>query len=414
MLQQYFRRSRVRARIEANLLGPALVRLTSELGDRGYALGTIQVYVQAAEHFGAWLSLHGVAIARVTPALIAEFLDSRDVGVIPRDAKTVRAALRHLLRVLTSMGLVWVRTLDGRSALSGEMGDFRRHMETTCGLATATCNYRIRYAAEFLAWKFGGRRLNSAALRPSDFVDYLRTRALGLKPQSVQVIASSLRCYLKWLELLGRADERLKRAVPGIPCWRLATLPRLLSDKQVAGLLKAFDLSTASGLRDHAMALCFLELGLRAGEVARIELEDIDWRGGILRIGESKTRRGRVLPLPRRTGRAIAAYLRKGRPDTTSQSLFVRHRVPLGQPMVAELVRGAMRRAYAKAGCPADWTGTHLLRHTAATRMIEGGASLKQIADVLGHQSIDSTMIYTKVDLPALRRVSLPWPEGRP
>jgi site-specific recombinase XerD len=191
----------------------------------------------------------------------------------------------------------------------------------------------------------------------------------------------------------------------------LAKLPRSLSDEQVRALLAAFDKSTATGLRDHAIALCFLELGLRAGEVAAIELDDIDWEAGTLRIAEGKSHRGRMLPLPKASGRAIVSYLRKGRPATLTRSLFVRHRVPAGKAMAAELVRGAMRRAYAKGGLPAEWTGTHLLRHTAATRMIQGGASLKQIADVLGHQSIDTTMIYTKVDVPALRMVSMPWPE---
>jgi integrase len=177
-------------------------------------------------------------------------------------------------------------------------------------------------------------------------------------------------------------------------------------------LLRVFDTSTASGLRDCAIALCLLKLGLRAGEVAAIKLDDFDWTDGTLRIVGGKTGRERLLPLPKCLGKAIVSYVRKGRPVTRSRSLFVRHRVPTGEPMVAELVRGAMRRAYAKAGFPAQWTGTHMLRHTAATRMIEAGASLKEIADVLGHQSLDTTVIYTKVNLPALMRVSMRWPGG--
>ena len=117
-------------------------------------------------------------------------------------------------------------------------------------------------------------------------------------------------------------------------------------------------------------------------------------------------------PLAHRSGQSIATYLKDGRPLTESDALFVRYSVPKGTPLTAELVRGAMRRAYARAGFPKEWTGTHLLRHTAATLMQQGGASLKAVADVLGHRSIDTTIVYTKVDVPALRTVALPWPEA--
>jgi len=160
------------------------------------------------------------------------------------------------------------------------------------------------------------------------------------------------------------------------------------------------------------MALLMSEMGLRASEVAHLELSDIDWRGATLTVRGLKACRDRVLPLAQRSGHSIAAYLKSGRLPTDARSLFVRHSMPKGFPLSAELVRCAMRRAYARAGFPKEWTGTHLLRHTAATRMQQGGASLKEVADVLGHRSIDTTIIYTKVDIPALRSVALPWPEA--
>jgi site-specific recombinase XerD len=149
--------------------------------------------------------------------------------------------------------------------------------------------------------------------------------------------------------------------------------------------------------------------------VAGLELKDIDWRQSILTIRAGKTRRAGILPLTKRCGQAIADYLRHGRPAASRCArLFVRHTLPVGSGLCAEHVRGAMRRGYARAGLPSQWTRTHLLRHTCATRMHQRGATLKEIADILGHHCLDTTAIYTKVHLPALCGVTLPWPEVMP
>ena len=143
---------------------------------------------------------------------------------------------------------------------------------------------------------------------------------------------------------------------------------------------------------------------------AALRLHDVDWSEGRLLVPATKTRRGRELPLPVAVGRALAAYIRQGRPRTTSDRLFIRIGVLEGEPIDAAGVRTATRLAYARAGLPARYTGTHRLRHTAATRLARTGASIKAIADVLGHASLDSAAIYAKVDLPRLRAVALPWP----
>ena len=153
-----------------------------------------------------------------------------------------------------------------------------------------------------------------------------------------------------------------------------------------------------------------LNLGLRSGEVAFLELTDIDWRRSIIRLRCNKNRMSRELPLMHRCGNALADYLQWGRPESLSQKVFVRHSTPSGYDLSSENVRGAMRRAYKRAGLPQEWTGTHILRHTAATRMFNNGASLKEIADVLGHQSIDTTIIYTKVNTVAMKTVCQAWP----
>jgi site-specific recombinase XerD len=184
----------------------------------------------------------------------------------------------------------------------------------------------------------------------------------------------------------------------------------VLTDEQLGALLVSFDRSTAVGKRDYAMALCMTDLGLRVSEVVGLKLRDIDDSNQTIRMEAGKSRRERVLPMTPRLRRAIRGYLRHGRLQTTDTHLFVRHRLPFGTAVSRELVRGVIRRAYAVVpGCE-TWTGTHRLRSTTASRLLRAGSSLKQIADILGHRSIDTTAVYAKVDWDRLSAVALPWP----
>jgi len=162
------------------------------------------------------------------------------------------------------------------------------------------------------------------------------------------------------------------------------------------------------------MVRCLAYLGLRAGEVAQLSIDDIDWRAGTLCIPRGKTRRASVLPLLAKIGQALVSYLRAGRPKTSERRIFVRHLIPKGAAINSGVVRNATRRAFERSGLNVPSRGTHVLRHTAGTLMIQWGATLKEIADVLRHRNINTTMIYAKVDIPTLASVSMPWPEVRP
>jgi integrase len=230
----------------------------------------------------------------------------------------------------------------------------------------------------------------------------------------MQVLGGALRSYLRFRALSCEDRvEALVAAVPRTADWRLATVPANLTPEEVALFLGAFDRDGVAGQRSYAMARCLLDMGLRAGEVAGIQLDDLNWSAGTLTIGRAKSRRADVLPLPAPTGKAIVQYLRESRPQSTNRSLFLRHRAPFNAPITAEFVRGAVRRAFALCGLDDRFSGTHVLRHTAATRMRCAGATLKEIADVLRHRSLDTTTIYSKVDLPRLASVAAPWPGGQ-
>jgi integrase len=198
----------------------------------------------------------------------------------------------------------------------------------------------------------------------------------------------------------------------GVVCspahWSLASLPRSLSPAEVERLLGSFTPEVPSARRGYAMVRCALDLGLRAGEIARLALADIDWRAGTVTLRQTKSRRQDILPLPETTGRALADYLRYERPTTRNPALFVRRRAPHDQPISLHAVRRLIGLAYRRIGL--THTRTHALRHTLARRLVEQGSSIKEVADVLRHRSLNTSLIYAKVDRPRLTAVALPWP----
>ena len=175
--------------------------------------------------------------------------------------------------------------------------------------------------------------------------------------------------------------------------------------------LCCFDRATPIGRRDYAIALCFTELALRANEVAALTLEDVDWRASTLRLRQTKQRRERLLPLPSRTARALAAYLQRGRPTVAHRVVFVSHWAPRGRPLSTDGVRNVIGRAFARCGIEA--TGPHMLRRSWATLAHQRGAGLKLIADILGHRSLETTAPYAQVHFEELRQAALPWPRTR-
>jgi site-specific recombinase XerD len=222
-----------------------------------------------------------------------------------------------------------------------------------------------------------------------------------------------LRSLLRWLQFCGHAPTDLIAAIPSFRRWRHTAIPLPLSDEQYQAFLATFDRTTPVGRRNYALAVCLGDLGLRVGEVADVMVDDLDWVAGTLQIPTGKTRRGRVLPLPQRVRQAIEEYIHNGRPASADPHLFLRHRCPAGIGVSRELVRGVVRRAFATvAGCERQ-NGTHVLRRTAATRLHRAGADLKQVADLLGHRSIDTTALYAKVDRERLSAVALPWPTSQ-
>jgi site-specific recombinase XerD len=401
---------RVVQRLKASPDAATIQSFLTYLHERGHARLTIQEYVHAVEVFLRSRRRRREPLASVDEAVVRVFACRRRSQQCPR--ASVHAALRHLLRHLKHEGVTIPRSSAANPAMERIVAQYDAYLRDAGGLAPATRLYRRRYAREFIQSVFGEKPVRWERIRSTHVRSFIAGYSQDGHFSAAQVAAGSLRSFLRWLRLQGHTGIQLIAAVPRCPRWRLAGLPTAMTDKQLRTFLKTFPRSTPSGRRNYAMAVCMTDLGLRVGEIAALTLADLDESAGTLRLTAGKSRRDRVLPMPRKVRQAIIRY-RRDRPRTSDPHLFVRYRVPIGGGVSRELIRGVVRLAYAQvAGCE-KWTGTHVLRHTAASRLHRAGADIKRVADILGHLSIDTTAIYTKIDLDRLAKVALPWPAAQ-
>lgn len=289
---------------------------------------------------------------------------------------------------------------------------YKQHLRRTRGLREQTLHGYEQFIRLFIRAALEDDPIDPRRLSPSDVVEFVASIRGRFSPRSMKTVRTALRSFFRYLLVEGLCSKRLAAAIPAVAHWRLSALPRCLSEQQLAQVLASFDVSTPCGYRNRAIVLCLSSLGLRPREVADLRLEDIDWRGGTIHLRARKTRQCAVLPLPREAGSAIVTYLRQERPRTKERRLFVQHLASRrGEPISSQAVSAVVVRVLRRAEVEPPIAGAYVLRHTLASRMVRRGASLKEVADFLGHRCLDTTAIYAKLDLPALREVALPWPE---
>jgi integrase/recombinase XerD len=390
---------------------------TTTLQQRGYAPTAIQAYKRAVEHFIVW-SASDSEYFEIGEGSIRRFLNEHlgaceCLGRQQRGKVTCLSALRHLQAILRADGGLPPAPSSFPGFVIAELQDYCVHARDVCGLASATLVSRRQWIGRFLTHAFPSGSLELSRVDAKGVRDFFVAQCQGFEPGSARVVACCIRSYLRF-RALQHADpvEALIAAIPTAARWPLAALPKYLGPDELTQLMSAFDDDNPQHRRDYAIVRCLADLGLRSCEVAALRLNDIDWKTGTVTIRSAKSHRVDVLPLPANTGQAIANYLRGGRPSTKSRDVFVRHRAPLDVPIDTNVVRSVVRQAAARGGLASRLHGPHRLRHTAATCMLQGGATLKEIADVLRHRSLDTTAIYAKVDLPRLSSIAQPWPGG--
>lgn len=297
--------------------------------------------------------------------------------------------------------------------IAEELRCYDEHLRDVRGLAAGTRKGRLRVVGLLLQDKFKGRAIEIGKLRPDDIRQFLAAQLGAHRSAShASHLAATLRSYLRYRTICGDQVGKLTAVISNPVHWKLASLPRALKPEEVERLLNSFMAARRWPKRGYAIVRCALDLGLRSGEIAHLMLDDIDWRVGTVIIRGTKSLRQDIMPLPMETGQALADYLQHERPATSNPAIFVRQKEGQDHPITSMAIQKVIKRACRRIGLP--HSSAHALRHTLACRLVENGSSLKEVADVLRHRSLNSTLIYAKLDTPKLSTVALPWPGSKP
>jgi integrase len=374
----------------------------------GYTSISASMQLQLMAHTSRWLSANDLGPEHLTDSRVDEFLEVRR-----SEGHTHLLSPRGMAPLLEHLRGVGASPPAGRgkpaSAAEQLLADYGAYLLTERGFAPSTALRYVGSARPFLAQRQTGADgvLCLENLSPREITQFVLRECGWRTAGSGKCAVVRLRSLLRFLHVAGRAPD-LAWAVPSGPSWRLASLPKGITRREVAALLASCDRRTAAGRRDFAILTVLVRLGLRCGEVARLELGDVDWRAGEIVVrgkGCSEER----LPLPADVGEAVVGWLWRGRPHCGCDRVFTRLLAP-HRGLSANAVSSVVESASVRAGLPP--IRAHRLRHTAATEMLQAGAGLMEVGQVLRHRSPVSTAIYAKVDHAALFELALPWPGG--
>jgi integrase/recombinase XerD len=385
-------------------LRPYVDSFWAELQCQRYSPLSARNLLRVSAHFSRWLAARRLTVEELSEDRVALFMAHRrrqgyTQFLTPR-------ALRPLLEHLGRRGLVIHPAPLIETSTDRLVSAYREYLASERCLNARTIRSYTEFARQFAEKRFGRREPTWDQLTPADVTEFVRHESRRCSTGYCKLKVTWLRSFLRFLQLRGDISRDLASCVPAVAGWRLAWLPKGLEPDQVERLVGSADPSTDIGRRDAAIIRLLVRLGLRASDVAALELDDLDWRAGEMVVC-GKSRRQSRLPLPHDVGKAIAAYLRRGRPPSPTRNVFLWSHapyLPLSRSGVVAVARDALHRAGIATG------GARLLRQTVATQLLRQGGSLSEIAHVLRHRHIDTTAIYAKVDLSSLQTLVQPWP----
>ena len=400
--------------LRSGRIGPHLHSFAKSLVSTGYTHLTVNSYIGSVAHFGWWCDKQDIAIEEIKEKTVDQFGAHRCGCPGNRIQKFV--SKKYLNRVcrfvnyLQKQGIIKSTGCNPIDRSQPELAKFRDWLTQNRGLSKHTIDRYERLVNRLLpALGRDPGIYNADKIRQVVFKEVSRCS----RPQAKTII-TALRTYLRFLSTEGACEPNLVNAVPTIPEWRLSSMPRYLNEDSIERLISSCDTSTPHGVRDRAVLLLLSRLALRAGDVAAMCIDDIDWFDGTVRV-QGKGRREVRLPLPQDVGDSILEYLENVRPKVQIEKIFLCVNAPYrpfaSSASVSDIVRSALCRAGVE---NAPSKGANLLRHSAATMMLRTGATLEGISAVLRHRSLDMTAYYAKVDVKMLQTVTQPWPGGAP
>jgi integrase/recombinase XerD len=379
----------------------------SHLAELGYTASPIKKHLQLLAHLDRWLGEEAVPLAGLDEAAAKPFFERR--RQMGRSNLLTTQALVPLLGYLRDVGAV-VEPLqrDEDGPQGAVLGRFRVYLVSERGVVEGTARFYLHVARLFVSRR--GQEEDLDRLVASDITSFVASACAGRSISSARQVVSALRCFLRFLQFEGLVTPALDQAVLSVAGWD-PSLPRGASPEQVEAILDCCDRASAMGLRDYAILAMLARLGLRDGELVALELDDIDWRAGDVRLTRKGGRLDR-LPLTAEAGAAVAGYLAHGRPRSQSRKVFLRHYAPITGLSDTGAVREILAKACRRAGYP--YVSPHRLRHSLASAMLTAGVPLYDIGQVLGHGSPRATATYAKVDMSSLGGLARPWPEVAP
>ena len=391
-------------------LGSDLDGFAAWLAAQGYARITARNKLRLVRNLSRWLEQEGLDLKALDERQFEAFLLTRGPRRKPRhEVTTGRQLLSHL------RGKGRIRAGSPGPGADGPIGRIERIYEhflvNERGLNPATVVNYLPIVHAFLTERFGTRAVELETLVAQDANRFILRHAQRFSRSHTKLLATALRSFLRHLYQRGDIAVGLASAVLPVMNWRLSGLPKSLMPEQVESILESCDRSTAIGRRDRAILLLLARLGLRAGEVVAMTLDDLDWDTGIVIIS-GKGQRHEPLPLPHEVGEALVAYLLDGRPPCSTRRLFVRMLPPHRGFADPTTIRDVVRRSLMRVGIDPPFKGSHLLRHSLANGMLRNGASLEDIGQILRHRHPETTQIYAKIDFEALRTLAPAWPGG--
>lgn len=393
-------------------LSPHISGFAKWVRDQGYSLYSQHRQVRLAANFSHWLGLSAINVSHVGSRPLNRYLRTHvhQLKVYRGDV----AALKQFIGFLHRLGAIPAEMISRHrlSPVEQVVCEYESYLLNDRALASATATNYVPFIRSFLADYFARGPVKLSGLCACDVIRFVERHAKRLHLKRAKLLTTALRSFLHYLRYRGEIELDLAAAVPVVANWSMTTIPRGIPADLVRRLLASINRRTPMGRRDYAILLLLARMGLRACEIAGLDLEDIDWKNGTLRVRRKGGQRS-ILPLPAEVGAAIAAYMTHGRPRKNNcRRVFIRSRAPVRGFLGAVAITSVVRNNLARAGIKAPTKGAHQFRHGLATDMLHHGASLMEIGEVLGHRSPETTRIYTKVDLNALRPLALPWPGG--
>jgi integrase/recombinase XerD len=408
MLEEFFERLATDKRSRGNPLVVQLSPFAASLKENGYADTTMRSKLSLLVDFGQWLGRSGLAVTELDERVAETFFaEKRRKGRVHRgNRETVRQLLDHLRERNIVPG---VKPTRDKSLLADILGRYEKHLRSERGVATATVINYLPFARKLLVDRFGDGPFAVSEVRSSDISAFVLRHAQTMSCRRAQLMTTAFRSFFRFLFQNGELHVDLASSVPAVADWRLSTVPKYLVPDDVDRVLGSCNRQTSTGRRDYAILLLLARLGLRAGEIVALQLDDIDWRAGEILVRGKGLLHDRM-PLPVDVGEALTSYLRLDRPACKTRRAFVCMKAPRSGFSGPSTVTTIVRRALDRAGLHPVFKGAHVMRHSLATTMLRSGASMGEIGEVLRHRIPSTTEIYAKLDFEGLRSLAHPWP----